>query len=115
MARSLPSVVQEIRWEGRRAVVRVAGDVDLSRCVEFQQQLLAILDERPERVVVDISGVPYMDSSGIASLVKVLSRARKNGAGLVLAGLSERVKSLFQITRLDQVFQIAADPNDAIK
>jgi len=98
--------IREVRWEGRAVVVRAAGDIDLSRSVDFQRQLLLLLDERPERIVVDLTGVPYMDSSGIASLVKVLSRARKAGTGLFLVGLSARVRSLFQITRLDRVFQI---------
>lgn len=98
--------VQEVRWEGRAVVVRIAGDIDLSRSVDFQHELLLLVGQRPDRIVVDLSAVPYMDSSGVASLVKVLSRARKAGTGLVLVGLSVRVQSLFQITRLDRVFQI---------
>ena len=108
------SPIREVRWAGRAAVVRVTGDIDLSRSVDFQCRLLLLLDERPERIIVDLSDVPYMDSSGIASLVKVLSRARRSGAGLVLAGLSVRVKDLFQITRLDRVFQILPSLREAL-
>jgi len=108
------SPIREVRWAGRVAVAAVRGDIDLSRSIEFQRQLLLLLDEKPQRVVVNLSDVPYMDSSGVASLVKVLSRARKIGATLVLVGLSPRVQSLFQITRLDSVFSIMATEEEAL-
>ena len=106
--------VQGVRWIGTAAVVDAAGDIDLSRSVEFQQQLLALLDEKPQRIVVNLTQVPYMDSSGVASLVKVLSRARKAGSSLCLVGLTDRVRSLFEITRLDGVFAIKTSEQEAL-
>jgi anti-sigma B factor antagonist len=108
------SSITGVRWVGRAAVVDVAGDIDLSHSVEFQQQLLGLLDQKPQRVVVNLTLVPYMDSSGVASLVKVLSRARKVGTQLHLFGLTPRVKSLFEITRLDSVFSIRATEAEAL-
>ena len=105
---------QAVRWVGRAAIVAVHGDIDLSHSVEFQHDLLLLIDQKPQRLIVDLTGVPYMDSSGVASLVKVLSRARKAGTDLTLMGLSPRVKSLFQITRLDGVFHIVATEKDAL-
>ena len=112
--RPYASPVREVRWAGRTAVADIQGDIDLSRSVEFQQKLLLLLDQKPQKVVVNLTGVPYMDSSGVASLVKVLSRARKAGTALTLVGMSPRVKSLFQITRLDSVFQIMATEEEAV-
>ncbi len=109
-----PSPIQNIRWEERSAVAAVGGDVDLTCSAEFQQDLLELLDARPERIVIDLTGVPYMDSSGVASLVKLLSRARKTQTDLRLVGLSERVRSLFEITRLDGVFDIFETVEDAL-
>jgi len=108
------SPVREIRWVDQTAVVHVVGDVDLSRSTEFQQSLLALMDRKPERIVVDLAGVEYMDSSGVASLVKLLSRSRKAGAQLSLVGLGERVRSIFEITRLDTVFDIFATIEEAM-
>jgi len=108
------SPVREVRWAGRTAVAAIQGDIDLSRSVEFQHQILLLLDQHPQRLVVNLTDVPYMDSSGVASLVKVLSRARKAGTTLTLVGMSPRVKSLFQITRLDNVFQIMATEEEAV-
>ena len=67
------------------------------------------------RIVVDLSGVPYMDSSGVASLVKLLARIRKTGIELRLCGLTDRVRSIFEITRLDSVFQIYPSQQEALE
>jgi len=106
--------VKEVRWAGKVAVVTAEGEIDLNTSGAFQHALLALLDEHPERVVVNLSDVGYMDSSGVASLVKVLSRARKSGVGLMLVGLTDRVRSVFEITRLDSVFQIFATEQEAL-
>ena len=100
------SPVRSVRWDGKTAVVEVAGEIDLNCSNEFQGDLLKVLDRRPDRLVIDLTNVTYMDSSGIASLVKLLSRTRKSGVTLRLAGMRDRVRSVFEITRLDTVFDI---------
>ena len=108
------SPVKSVRWVDRCAVVYATGDIDLERSPQFQQALLKLLDERPAHIVVNLKEVPYMDSSGVASLVKLLSRIRKSGSSLRLVELNERVRSLFEITRLDSVFDIRASEEEAI-
>ena len=109
-----PNPIRDVRWVGRKVVVDVAGDVDLGRSVVFQQALLRVLDEGPERIVVNLADVPYMDSSGVASLVKLLSRAQKRGLGVGLTALSDRVRSIFEITKLASVFDIYATVEEAL-
>ena len=106
--------VREVRWVGKTAVVDVAGDIDLSRTNQFQASLLHVLNTGPERIIVNLAGVNYMDSSGVASLVKLLSRARQSGISLGLTGLTARVRSVFQITRLDTVFEIFPTEQEAL-
>jgi len=106
--------VREVRWIDKSAVVQVVGEIDLNCSLAFQQDLLAVLEKRPRRIVVDLSGVSYMDSSGVASLVKLLSRVRKCGASLYLVGLTDRVRSVFEITRLDTVFDIRDTQQEAL-
>ena len=72
------------------------------------------MDHDPRRIVVNFTDVAYMDSSGIATLVKVLSRTRRSRMALILCGLNERVRSLFEITRLDTVFSILATEQEAL-
>lgn len=109
----MPTPVRNVRWTDTTAIVEVAGDVDLSVSAAFQQALLQILDKKPKRVIINLQAVPYMDSSGVASLVKMLARARKSEASLRLVGLSDRVRSVFEITRLDGVFEIFATETEA--
>lgn len=109
--------IQNVRWTGpedKTVVVEAAGDIDLQRSAVFQETLLTLLGEGAERMVVDLSGVEYMDSSGVASLVKLLARVRRDGIALRLAGLNPRVRSVFEITRLDTVFEIFANQQEAL-
>lgn len=87
-------------------VVEAAGDVDLDASTAFQQALLELLDEDTKTIVIDLAGVAYMDSSGVASLVKLLSRTRRKGVSLKLVAPSQKVRNIFEITRLDTVFEI---------
>jgi anti-sigma B factor antagonist len=111
---SYKSPVRAVRREGPATVVEVAGDVDLNRSQDFQAALLSVMEPPPQQVVVDLTAVPYMDSSGVASLVKLLSRCRRQNIPLALAGLNERVRSVFQVTRLDTVFDIFPSPREAL-
>ena len=113
-ANSLNSPVKDVRWIDRAAVVDVEGDIDLSRSTEFQQELLELLDRKPARVLINLTSVAYMDSSGVASLVKLLSRTRKGNIPLLLFGMTDRVRSVFEITRLDSVFDIFATEQEAL-
>lgn len=106
--------VRSVQWEGQTAVIAVQGDIDLTTSKGFQESSLAVLARRPQRVVVDLSGVPYMDSSGIASLVKLLSRARRQDTAVVLAALNDRTRGLLEITRLDTVFEIRPTVKEAL-
>lgn len=108
------SPVRGVRWIGRSAVVDVEGDIDLSRSPQFQHSLLEVVAQGPARIVVNLADVPYMDSSGVASLVKLLSRARHGNLKLHLVGLQPRVRSIFEITRLDTVFDIRRTEAEAL-
>ena len=108
------SPVEAVRWLDRNVVVDIVGDIDLNSSVRFQEALLALMDAKPQRIVVNLAGVPYMDSSGVASLVKLLSRARKSASALYLVNLRDRVRSVFEITRLDSVFEIRSTEEEAL-
>ena len=96
-------------------VVRPCGDIDLSRAPAFRGHLAEVFQSAPQRVVIDLSKVPYMDSSGVATLVEGMQLASRGSVKLVLVGLQERVRSIFEIARLDTVFTIALDVEAAEK
>lgn len=106
--------IRSVRRQGDTVIAAAAGDIDLSHSAEFQQQSLKLLDERPRKLVMNLFAVSYMDSSGVASMVKLLSRAKKFGTTLVLVGLTDRVRSVFEITRLNSVFAICKTEEEAL-
>lgn len=83
------------------------GDVDLSRSPVLRNSLKQALNAKPKRLVVDLGLVDYMDSSGVATLVEALQIARRANSRMVLCGMKDRVRSIFEIARLDTVFTIA--------
>lgn len=85
--------------------IYVTGEVDLSNSAEVRKTILAALKTTPE-VKVDLSGVEYIDSSGIAAMVEGLQFANSNGRSFSLTQPSAQVKSIMELARLDQVFTI---------
>jgi anti-sigma B factor antagonist len=95
-------------------IVAPEGDVDLSRSPVLRTSLKQALTAKPSRLVIDLGLVDYMDSSGVATLVEALQIARKGGTKMVLCGMKDRVRSIFEIARLDTVFTIAASREAAM-
>lgn len=97
-------------------VVSLTGEVDIVRSPDLQTSLQEAISRISGKgaVVVDLSGVTYMDSSGVATLVRGLQLSRKKGVGLVLCSLQERVRSIFEIAKLDTVFPMADTLDEAI-
>ena len=113
--RATDEPVRQVRWIDRVVIVDAEGEIDLNSSSAFQDALLKLLDKNPDRIILNLSGVSYMDSSGVASLVKVLSRIRKGSTSLHLVGLCDRVQSVFEITRLDSVFHICSSEQEAME
>lgn len=108
------NIVKEIRWEGKIAIIDAFGDIDLHRSNNFQKALQDVLKEKPSKMVINLTDVNYMDSSGVATLVKLLSNTRKAKIDLAIAGANKRVQSVFEITRLNSVFNIFDTVQQAI-
>ena len=90
-------------------LVLLTGEIDLTRSPALRVDLMKLLGSKPKRLIVDLTAVELMDSSGVATLIEVLQVQRKDGGKLVLCGLQEKVRSVFEITRLDEVFMIVDD------
>ena len=95
-------------------IIAPEGDVDLSRSPVLRTSLRQAQTSRPKRLVVDLGQVDYMDSSGVATLVEALQIARRNNTRMVLCGMRDRVRSIFEIARLDTVFTIANSRDEAL-
>lgn len=94
------------RDEGEHTVVEAAGELDLYTAPRLRELLLALDAEGRHRVVVDLAGLSFIDSTGLGVLVGGLSRTREAGGDLALVCASERVLRPFQITGLTEVFAV---------
>jgi anti-sigma B factor antagonist len=94
-------------------LVSLKGDIDYSRSSELRVELMGLLRTPVARLVIDLAGVGYMDSSGVAVLVEALQVQRKRNQKLVLCNLQPKVKGIFEIARLHTVFTITGTVTDA--
>lgn len=91
-----------------RTLIRLRGEVDLSWSQQVRQAVLDAL-ARSQCVGVVLSEVSYIDSSGIAALVEGFQSARSKGNGFALVAVSDAVRAVLELARLDRVFPIVAD------
>ena len=103
--REIRDMANEVTEMDDKLLVRLSGDVDLEHCVPVRQLLLDAVG-RGRDLLIDLSGVTYVDSSGIASMVEALQLASKNGTALKLFSAPDQVRRVFELARLDQVFGI---------
>ena len=95
-------------------VLPLEGEIDLHVSPQIGASLAAIIDKKPQKVVVDLSKVTYIDSSGLAVLIEAMQNVGAYGGMFALSGLQDGVRPIFEIARLDQVFRIFPDTAAAL-
>jgi anti-sigma B factor antagonist len=95
-----------------RYLITVTGEVDLATSPELDTAIIAAIDAAAASVVIDLSDVSFMDSSGLGVIVRALKRCRETENDLDLIITNERVLKVFGITGLDQVIPIHASIQD---
>jgi len=100
---------------GDAVVLVVEGEINFNSSPDFRKAFLKVLDSKAQKVVVNLIGVGYVDSSGLATLVEAHQKVKSSGGKLKLASLTPKVKSLFEITKLEKLFEIYSTEEDALK
>jgi anti-sigma B factor antagonist len=95
-----------------RYVVTVSGEVDLASSPDLDLAIVAAIESVSQSVIVDLTDVSFMDSSGLGVIVRGLKRSREADKDLDLIITNERVLKVFGITGLDQVIPIHASIED---
>ena len=98
----------------RTDVLPLEGEIDLHVSPRIAASLNALLKEQPQKLIVDLSKVSYIDSSGLAVLIEAMQNVERYNGRFALAGLQENVKPIFEIARLDQVFRIFPNVDSAV-
>jgi anti-sigma B factor antagonist len=96
------------------SIVVLKGDVDLESSPAAREILLKSVDGAG-KVLVDLSSVTYIDSSGVASLVEALQAAKRNGGRFALVAASDPTRRVLELARLDKVFTMYATVDEGMK
>lgn len=108
-------LIKNVREQGDAIIATLHGEIDLHNSPDLRGHLMRMLEsKKPKRLVLNLSDVPYMDSSAIAVLVETLQRVRKNAGSVYLTNLQPRVKGLLEIARLETIFVVTADETAAL-
>lgn len=94
------------RSEGDQAIVEVAGEIDVYTAPRLREQLAELVDSGRYNIIVDMTQVEFLDSTGLGVLVGGLKRVRIHDGSLRLVCTQERILKIFRITGLTKVFPI---------
>jgi len=95
-------------------VCHIDGEIDINTAPDVKKGFDKLISKKEPKIVVNLSKVTYVDSSGLATLVEILKNMRSYGGRLRLTNLSPKIKSLFEITKLEKLFEILSDEEEAI-
>ncbi len=85
-------------------VLPLEGSIDLHVSPQVEASLRPLIDQKLHRIVVDLSAVPYIDSSGLAVLIAAMQKIERYGGLLMLAGAQPEVLTILESARLDHYF-----------
>ena len=103
------------RSQGESVVLSVQGEIDLYTVPRLRQELARVLtDGGPVRLVVDLSGVDFCDSTGVNALLAAHRQAQDTGGDLELAAPRPAVRKILQVTGLETVFTVTESPSEAV-
>lgn len=91
---------------GDVCVLNIAGHIDAANSHDLKTHLQSLIDDNRIKMVVDLSAVAFIDSSGLGALVNGLKVATRAGGSLKICGLRAYIKDLFHTMRLDRVFEL---------
>lgn len=87
-------------------VLEVSGEIDFYSSRDLREKFQQVFDEKRSKLLVNLRKVSYIDSSGLATFVEALQRMKRAGGKLVLAGLAPAVRGVFEIAKLDSIFDL---------
>jgi len=100
--------------QGDVLVVDVEGQLIVGNRQELKQKVLDELERGERKFLIDFSRTGYIDSSGLGVLVSLSKKIREQGGELRLANLNEDLRTLFELTKLDTLFNIADTRDEAL-
>lgn len=104
----------DVRTERDTVVLEVSGEVDIYTAPKLREKLVELVEGGSHRIVVDLEGVGFMDSTGLGSLVAGLKRVKERGGEMALVCTRDPVLKVLGITGLDRVFDVHGSVSEAL-
>jgi len=100
--------------QGDIQVLELSGELDYHSSPELREKLTELTAKQAPKILVNLAGVDYMDSSGIATFVEAFQKSKRYQGRLILAALTPTVRGVFEIAKLDSIFEIATTVAEAV-
>jgi anti-sigma B factor antagonist len=110
-----PELSLSTTTSGHAAVVHVGGEVDLGTAPELDEHLVAAMREAGPDLVLDLTDVSFMDSTGLKVLIAALGRVQRVGGHLALAHTARAVRKVLSVTGLEETFLLSDTVEDALR
>jgi len=104
----------QVSRSGDVSLIEVEGQLIVGNRQELKQQVLDQLESGDRKFVIDFANTGYIDSSGLGVLVSLSKKIREQGGELRLSSLNEDLRTLFELTKLDTLFRITDDKEQAL-
>ena len=103
------------RQIGAVSVVELSGQITIGAGdVQMRDVVMELLDGGQQQILLNLSGVSYMDSAGIGELVACFKRAKERGGSVKLVNPTGKVYDLLQLTKLEDIFEVFTDEKEAV-
>ncbi len=104
----------EFRDKGNYIVANLEGELDIESSSDFKKKAGMEISNGHSNMIIDLSQVVYVDSSGLGALIALQREARLNGGALVIIGATEQIRRTMKITHLDKLFEFYDTLEEAI-
>lgn len=96
-------------------ICALEGEVNINTSPELRKKFMSIIEANEKKILIDLTNVSYLDSSGLATFIEILQRLKKINGRLRFCNINERVRNILEITKLVNLFEIFESREEALK
>lgn len=101
-----------ITREGKPDLIKLYGELDIYASQEFKDESINLLKQNEEDIYLDFTNLDYIDSTGLGALISILKEAQEMEKSIYLIEVNERIRKLFKITQLEEMFIFVGEENE---
>jgi anti-sigma B factor antagonist len=96
-------------------IASISGEINIDTSPELRKTFDQHTGQGIKKVIINCQNLTYIDSSGLATLIELLQRLKKENGELKICNLTDKVKSVFEVTKLDKLFDICPNQEQAVE